>query len=143
MSWWQTLIVVLLTSIVNKLIELFGSRYAQKTEFHKFRRAKVFDEIEILKDEIGVLFELAANWKPSEEKTGSYIRAFENDHELVGKYNKYPPIAQAARDTVHWCKIVADCERKCTDDLIKNKQEMGEKYRMFLTACDDHIKKLV
>lgn len=62
--------------------------------------------------EIGKLYELAENWKSFEEKQGSYLTNFENDHELVGKFNTYPSIAQAARDTVHWCRIVASCEMK-------------------------------
>jgi hypothetical protein len=61
----------------------------------------------------------------------------------MGRYNKYPLIAQAARDTVHWCRIVASCEMKQTNDLIENKKEMGERFKMFLAACDDYIKSMV
>jgi len=143
MNWWQTLIVVLSTLIVTKLIDLFVSKFTEKREFNKFRREKVSDEIEALKNEIGKLFELAANWKSFEEKQRSYLTNFQNDYELVGKFNKYPSIAQAARDTVHWCKIVASCEMKQTDDLIENKKELGEKFKKFLTACDDYMNSLV
>lgn len=143
MNWWQTLIVVLSTLIVTKLIDLFVSKFTEKREFNKFRREKVSDEIEALKNEIGKLFELAANWKSFEEKQRSYLTNFQNDHELVGKFNKYPSIAQAARDTVHWCRIVASCEMKQTDDLIENKKELGEKFKKFLTACDDYMNSLV
>lgn len=143
MNWWQALIVALSTLIVTKVIDLFVSRFTEKREFNKFRREKISDEIESLKNEIGKLFELAENWKSFEEKQRSYLTNFENDHELVGKFNKYPSIAQPARDTVHWCRIVASCEMKQTDDLIENKKELGNKFRVFLTACDDYMNSLV
>ena len=86
---------------------------------------------------------MAANWKSFEEKQRTYLTNFENDHELVGKFNKYPSIAQAARDTVHWCRIVASCEMKQTNDLIENKKELGDKFKIFLNACDDYMDSLV
>ena len=143
MTWWQTLIVALSTLIVTKGIDLLIAWFTEKREFNRFRREKTIEEIESLKNEIGKLFELAANWKAFEEKQRSYLANFENDHELVGRYNKYPSIAQAARDTVHWCRIVASCEMKQTHDLIENKKEMGEKFKKFLTACDDYINSMV
>ena len=135
--------MVLSTLVVTKGIDLFVSRFTEKREFNKFRREKITDEIEALKNEIGKLFELAENWKSFEEKQRSYLANFENDHELVGKFNKYPSIAQAARDTVHWCRIVASCEMKLTNDLIENKKELGEKFRKFLTTCDDYMNNMV
>ena len=128
---------------MTKVIDLFVSKFTEKREFNKFRRENISDEIESLKNEIGKLLELAANWKSFEEKQRTYLTNFENDHELVGKFNKYPPIAQAARDTVHWCRIVASCEMKQTDDLIENKKELGNKFKIFLTACDDYMNSLV
>ncbi len=143
MSWWQTLIVALSTLVVTKVIDLFISRFNEKKEFNKHRRDRILDEIETLKDEIGKLIELAANWKSFEEKQGTYVANFEKDHELVGKFNKYPSIAQAARDTVHWCRIVASSEMRQTDDLIDNKKELGNKFKDFLSACDDYVNKMV
>jgi hypothetical protein len=143
MTWWQTLIVALSTLVVTKIIDLIVAQFTEKREFKRFRREKITEEIEALKDEIGKLFELTANWKPFDEKQKSYLANFENDHELVGKFNKYPSIAQAARDTVHWCRIVASCEMKQTNDLIENKKEMGEKFKFFLKACDDYINSMV
>ncbi len=43
-------------------------KFSEKREFNKFRREKTSDEIETLKNEIGILYELAANWKSFEEK---------------------------------------------------------------------------
>jgi hypothetical protein len=143
MNWWQTLIVALSTLIVTKVIDLFVAKFSEKREFNKFRRQNICNEIESLKNEIGKLFELAVNWKSFAEKQRKYLTNFENDHELVGKFNKYPSIAQAARDTVHWCKIIASCERRQTDDLIENKKELRNKFKIFLTACDDYMNSLV
>ena len=125
MNWWQTLIVALSTYVVTKVIDFIISIVSEKREFKKFRREKIYNEIEELKNEIGKLYELAANWKAFEEKQKSYLTNFENDHELIGKYNKYPTIANTARDTIHWCKIVASCEMKHTNNLIENKKSWG------------------
>ncbi len=143
MTWWQPLIVALSTLVVAKLLDLFVARFNEKREFNKFRRQKEFDEIETLKDEIGKLIELTSNWKSFEEKQQLYIEEFENDHKIIGKFNKYPSIAQAARDTVHWCSIVASCEMKHTDDLIENKTELRNKFRIFLSACDNYMDSMV
>jgi hypothetical protein len=143
MNWWQTLIVALSTLIVTKVLDLIFLKFTEKRELNKYRRERISDEMEALKDEIGKLCELALNWKSFEEKQRSYLTNFENDHELVGKFNKYPPIAQAARDAVHWCRIVASCEMKQTHDLIENKKELVSKFKLFLKTCDDYIKNLV
>jgi len=135
--------VALSTLIVTRVLDFVLTMLTEKSELNKYRREKVSDEIEILKNEVGKLYELASNWKSFEEKQRSYLTNFENDHELVGKFNKYPQIAQAARDTVHWCRIVASCEMKQTDDLIENKKELGNKFIVFMSACDDYIDNLV
>jgi hypothetical protein len=90
MTWWQTLIVALSTLIVTKGIDLLMASFTEKREFNRFRREKTIEEIEALKNEIGKLFELAANWKAFEEKQRSYLANFENDHELVGRYHCCP-----------------------------------------------------
>ena len=143
MNWWQTLIVALSTYVVTKVIDFVISIISEKREFKKFRREKIYNEIEELKNEIGKLYELAANWKAFEEKQKSYLTNFENDHELIGKYNKYPNIANTARDTVHWCRIVASSEMRQTDNLIENKKELGGKYGLFLQACDEYLNNLI
>jgi len=145
MNWWQTLIVVLSTYVVTKLIDLIISRVSEKREFQKFRRNDIYHEVEELKNEIGKLYELASNWKAFNKKQKSYLTSFENDHELIGKFNKYPPIANTARDTVHWCKIVASIEMNYTShgDLVENKKELGEKYKLFLKTCDEYINNLI
>lgn len=142
MTWWQTLIVVLSTLIVTKVADLVVSMFTQKREFNKFKRERIYNEVESLKNEIGKLYELAANWKSFNEKHRSYLTGFEKDDELIGNFNKYPSIAVAARDAVHWCKIVATCERECTNDLIENKKELAEKFKLFLKTCDEFINSL-
>jgi hypothetical protein len=32
---------------------------------------------------------------------------------------------------------------KLTNDLIENKKELGEKFRKFLTTCDDYMNSMV
>jgi hypothetical protein len=143
MAWWQTLIVALSTLIVTKVIDLIVSNFSEKRQFNKLRRERIYNEIESLKNEIGKLYELAANWKSFEEKQSSYLTNFEKDHELIGNFNKYPSIAGAARDTIHWCRIVASCEMEHTRDLIENKKQLAEKFNLFLKTCDEFINSLV
>lgn len=143
MNWWQALTVALLTLVVSTGLNLLVSRFNEKKEFNKFRREKHANEIESLKNKMGILLELAANWKPFEEKKRPYLTEFENDYKLVGTFNKYPSIAEAARDTVQWCRIVASCEMKLTDDLIENKKELGKQFSNFLTTCDDYMNSMV
>lgn len=50
MNWWQTLIVALSTLVVAKVIDLFVSKFTEKREFNKFRRDKITDEIEVIKN---------------------------------------------------------------------------------------------
>ena len=139
MTWWQTLTVALATLVVTKLIDLIISTFTERKEFYKYRRQTIYAEIEHLKDEVGILIELSANWKVFDEKQETYIFNFGKDHELVGKYNKYPKIANAARDAVHWCKIVASCEKNHADDLVENKNKLQEKYCFFLQVCDEYV----
>jgi hypothetical protein len=57
--------------------------------------------------------------------------------------NKYPSVANAAKDVVHWCKIVADCEKTHDEELVKIKKELHEKFNLFIKTCDDYINGLV
>lgn len=142
MTWWQTLIVALSTLIVTKGIDFFISFLSEKRNFQKYRRERIYEEIEELKNEVGKIYELAANWMAFDAKQQKYVENFISDYELIGKFNKHPPVANAARDTIHWCKIVAHNEKKQSDDLIENKKELSEKFRVFLDACEDYINKL-
>jgi len=138
-TWWQTLTVALTTYAVTKLVDLF----TEKRDFRKRRRDLALTDIEQLKDRIGTLYELAANWKGFDQKQSCYIEAFEADHELIGRINKYPPVAQVARDTIHWCKIVAAEEKQGSNSTVEHKKELAEKYRNFLCQCDDYLSGLI
>jgi len=48
----------------------------KRLKLKRSTRERTSDEIEALKDEIGILYELAANWKPFEEKQKSYLTYF-------------------------------------------------------------------
>lgn len=143
MIWWQTLTVALVTYTATKLVDELLKLLTEKREFRKRRRDLALTDIEGLKDEIGILYELAANWKPFNEKQSVYASSFELDHSLVGKMNKYPMVSQAARDTLHWCKIVAYEEDTNAKELIERKKELGEKYRGFLSKCDEYLDQIV
>jgi hypothetical protein len=124
----------------EKLKRFFRGRPAEhERDFRKHLRERAFTEIEELKDEIGRLYELSANWKGYDAKADEYAKALAPDDYLIGKYNKYPDIARTARDTVHWCKIVAFDEKSRQEDLIQNKKELSEKYKNFIRACEAYI----
>lgn len=139
MTWWQALAVALTTYAVTKLIDLMIGSVMDKREFKKRRRELALSEIEKLKDEIGTLYELAANWKAFDQKAQAYRSVFERDHELVGRSNKYNPIAQAARDAVHWCRIVANEEHNAGGSIFEQKKELANKFHVFLQACDAYL----
>ncbi len=88
-------------------------------------------------------YELAGNWKNYESKQQQYEKAFEADHILVGRLHKYGDVAQAARDIVHWCKIVASEERELAKNRADTKSELAEKHRHFLAACNKYLDSLV
>ena len=144
MSWWQALVVALATYAVTKLIDLLIVFTTEKREFKKHRRELALSDIEKLKDEVGTLYELAANWKSFGEKQKAYIEAFERDHELIGRLHKYPLIAPVARDAVHWCKIVAEEERSGgSGSTVEQKQELARKFKVFLDTCENYLDDLV
>lgn len=143
MVWWQTLLVALATYAVTKAVDHLLAISREKRDFKRHRRERAFAEIEELKDEIGRIYELSANWKAYDAKAEEYAKALTRDDYLVGKYNKYPDIAAAARDTVHWCKIVAFDEKSRQEDLIQNKKELSEKYKMFIRTCESYVETLV
>lgn len=143
MEWWQTLLVALSTYAFTKTVDHWLSISKEKREFKKLRREKMLEEIENLKDEVGRYYGLAANWKSHEMKTDKYRDMMTEDDHLIGKYNKYPEIANSARDAIHWCKIVADAEREYTTDVIESKKELSEKYKEFIRVCDEQLDKMI
>ena len=116
MEWWQTLLVALSTYAFTKTVDHWLSISKEKREFKKLRREKMLEEIEDLKDEVGRYYELTANWKLHEMKTDKYRDMMTEDDNLIGKYNKYPEIANSARDIIHWCKY--SCPRENMSILL-------------------------
>jgi hypothetical protein len=139
MEWWQILLVALTTFIVTKAVDFFIDLSKEKRNFHNLRRAKMLDEIEAFKDEVGRFYELASNWKSHEMKVEQYQAMMIDDDRIIGKYNEYPRIAVAGRDLIHWCKIVAYFEREPQTDLIKAKKELSEKYKVFIEVCNEQL----
>jgi hypothetical protein len=144
LDWWQTLLVALGTYAGTKLVDHLLAISREKRDFRKHRRERAFSELEELKDEIGRLYELSANWKAYDIKAEEYVKALAHDDYLVGKYNKYPNVAAAARDTIHLCKIVAfdERERDRHGELISNKKELTVQYQAFIQVCDKYIESL-
>jgi hypothetical protein len=139
MEWWQTLVVALCTYGFTKFVDHLIYISKEKREFKKTRRERMLTEIEELKDEVGRYFELASNWKSYEMKADKYKKMMLDDDHVIGKYNKYPDIVNAARDALHWCKIVSDDEKKRRDSLAGNKKELVNKYSAFIKICDKQL----
>lgn len=137
MIWWQTLIVALAVMIVTKAADTLLAIISEKRKFKWYRREKAHEEIESIKSDIGVIYELAMNWKPFDSKQQEYIQSLGRDHQLIGRFNKYPDIAKHARDVVHWCNIIAEAEmKKETEELTKLKPQLAEKYQSLIRSCD-------
>jgi len=144
LSWEQALAVALITYVVTKGVDLVAYRLSEQREFRKKRRDIALQDIQDLKDEIGGLYALAANWKGFDSKALHYQKAFEQDHALVGRLHKYgQDVAQAGRDTLHWCMLVAEDERANAHERQETKNELAEKHREFLAACDRYLDNLV
>jgi hypothetical protein len=79
MVWWQTLVVVLSTLVITKTVDFVISVYAEKRNFKKMRRELALKEIEELKNEVGIIYELAANWMAYKEKEEAYRNKFLTD----------------------------------------------------------------
>lgn len=143
MEWWQTLVVALLTYGFTKTIDHLISISKEKRDFKKVRRERMLQEIEDLKDEVGRYYELSANWKTHEMKADKYKEMMTEDDHLIGKYNKYPEVVNAARDAIHWCKIVAHVEMEHSTDVIERKKELSKKYKEFIKICDEKLNNAV
>ena len=141
MEWPATLIVALTTLIVTKLLDIPVRFFADRREFSKFRKQKVYEEIEILRDKVGVMYELASNWDSFEHKKHTYNVLFVDRDSLVGKYNKYPSIADAAREVVHLCTLVAAAEEQHVD-VDKRKTELHAAHKKFIAECETFLRRL-
>lgn len=101
-------------------------------------------DLQELKDQNGGLYELAANWKAHQSKAPRYQQAFDQDYALIGRLHKYgSEVAQAGRNTLHWCMLVASDERDRANDVHETKKELAEKHREFLAACERYLDGLV
>jgi hypothetical protein len=125
--------------LIAKALDYWMAVAKDKRDFKRYRREREYSEIEQLKDAVGNIYELSANWQAYQDKKEQYEKAFVNDYELIGKYNKFPEIAATARDAIHYCKIVAYAEKESLNDLIQTKKELAEKYDAFLKACDKFL----
>jgi hypothetical protein len=128
---------------ITKAIEYYMAVDKEKRDFTNARRNQMHAEIEALKNEVGIIYELAANWQDHASKAKKYFDAFDDDYKLIGKYNKYREVASAARDTIHLCKVVAYFEMdRSKGDVVAAKLELTLKYREFLAACDGYLDQL-
>lgn len=143
MTWWQTLVVALATYVVTRGADHVIAYFGEPRDFRKRRREFALHEIEQFKAEVGRYVELAANWQPHENKQSTYLELFESDYELIGRIKKYPSVAKAGRDALHWCKIVASEEQRNSGELPERKKELEEKYKTFLAKCDEYLESIV
>lgn len=144
MSWEQALAVALITYVVTKGTDLVAHRLSERREFRKRRRDMALQDLQEIKDQIGGLYELAGSWKGYNSKATHYQEAFGQDHVLVGRLHKYgPEVAQAGRDTLHWCMLVAADEKGQTHERHQTKKELADKHGEFLAACERYLDNLV
>ena len=136
--------LTILGGIIAKVVDFWFAILQEKRNFLRSGREKAREEIEELKNQVGTIYELSINWNAYEAKQGEYTKFFAKDYEVIGRYNKYPDIAAAARDTVHFCKVVAYGEREADrhGDLVSNKKELAALYQSFVQTCDKYIESL-
>jgi len=140
--------LTILGGIVAKVIDIWASILKEKRDFIRSGREKAREEIDELKNEVGTIYELSISGKVYREKQLEYEKFFAKEHEVIGRYNKYPDIAQAARDTLHFCKIIRSDERDReirhldSSDLLKNTEALTAQYQAFIQACNSYIQTL-
>jgi len=140
---WQGFFIAMGTYALTKLIDLAISLAQEGREFRKMRRELALKDIEAIKDLIGTFYELVMSWDSFGNKQKRYAENFADEHKIVGRCNKYPPLGQAATDVVHWCKIVASDEASHADTLRDEKKNLHEKYNFFLEECQSYLNRLV
>ncbi|PMP96684.1 MAG: hypothetical protein C0168_01585 [Candidatus Aminicenantes bacterium] len=66
--------------IATRILDVFISRLSEKREFKKKRRDLALSEIDEIRNEIGALYDLAANWMSYKFKKKYYIKLFKNEY---------------------------------------------------------------
>ncbi len=140
MEWSQTLLIALITLVATKVVDYFVGVFSEKREFRKKIRDRCLEEIEQLKDEVGIIYEIASNWKGFGDKEKDYAEVLSNESRLIGKYNKYPSVAMAARDTIHHCKIVMDMESKREISVGEAKKDLAKVFADFISECNNYLR---
>jgi hypothetical protein len=146
--------LTILGGILAKVFDFWIAILKEKRDFVRSGKEQAREEIEQLKNQVGTIYELSINWKAYREKQVEYENFFAKDYEVIGRCNKYPGIAAAARDAVHLCKIVASRERdqfstaasgdmdSNTADLVSSKEALVAQYQAFIQTCDKYIESL-
>jgi hypothetical protein len=128
--------------IISKLLDLWLAGVNDKRSFLRSRREQVSAEIEALKTDIGKFYMLSINWMAHSAKVENYVALFSKEHEVLGRCAKFPKISAAAIDAVYYCRLVESAESGRGGDPISAKKELATKYRAFIDACDEYIKRL-
>lgn len=129
--------------IIAKLLEFWFASLQDKRDFRRSRREKACAEIEELRNQISVFYQLCISWDEHKATLPDLAIFMAKEHEVIGRCSKYPKIAAAAQDTVHFCKIVlSDAQKQEMRDLTSTKRELATKHRAFIQACDKYIESL-
>jgi hypothetical protein len=141
MEWLSALIISLSTLIVSKALDLWAQSVSYRREFHKFRKQRIYEEIEELRNVIGNMYELASKWDSFEDKKNPYSELRSTVDLMLGKINKYPTISIAARDMIHKCQLVISAERSYKD-VESLKEGLHNANKEFVQVCDHYLEKL-
>jgi len=129
----------LVGAIITKLLDFWFASLQDKRNFRRSRREKACAEIEELRNEISAFYELCVSWDEHKATLPDFAIFMAKEHEVIGRCSKYPEIAGAARDTVHFCKtVVSDARKQEMRDLTSIKRELATKHRAFIQACDKY-----
>lgn len=124
-----TYIIPIITFILGVVTTLYF-----KLEFKKFHdKCK---EIEILKNKIGIIYEIALSYMSPQQKQDEYNLHRKEIEGLIGEFNKHKDIAYTARLTSHRAMLVI-----CHDQqdgakyLDENKTDLVNWFNLFLKEC--------
>lgn len=125
--------ITLITHIITFILGIVITAYF-KLEFKK-----IYDkhkEIENFKNKMGIIYEIAMSHKSLQQKQNEYKLHSAGINKLIGKFNKYKPIAEIGRLIKRESEFVIFYEQEDGPKfLMANRIKLKNEYGLLLKEC--------